>query len=335
MAEFARALQACTAKYVKGAANETIQNSILLNRLKQRGRILYGQSGTSLDWRIKTKQRTLRAREDMEAQQFTRQNLYESATLPWRGYDMQDAISEKERLMCRGDEALIQIWPDKMRSMADDAMDQMNKELFVDGNATGYEKSIHGLESIFGCTGTTTAQYGTSSESYAGLSPAAIHGTESATSPYSPQIVNDSYTSFGSWATTGCILIARSLISACRIKNNRRSSPDLLLTNEARYLAFKNELVAEERYVIAEETKDLAAGFRGLTFDGVEVLWDFDCGAVTYCLNLDQIELRVLPKELFYAKTSYDQHQDAHLFSMHFWGNMRINPRYQGKSLAI
>ena len=115
MAEFARLLKAATAKYLKGAANETIQNSILLSKMQKRGRIKYNQTGKTLDWRLKYKQRALNGREDMEHREFARKDLYKELTLPWRGYSMEDAISRKERLMCRGDEALIQIWPERMR----------------------------------------------------------------------------------------------------------------------------------------------------------------------------------------------------------------------------
>jgi hypothetical protein len=319
---------------VRGAANETIQNSILLSRLKSRGRLMFNQSGKTLDWQIKYKQRALDGREDMETTQFARQNLYVNATLPWRGYVMQDAISQKERYMVRGNEALVQIWPNKMRSMAEDAQDRMNIELFDDGNASGNEKKIHGLESIYAyTTSTSTSQYATSNESYAGLALNAVHGTESDATAYSPHLVNEAYTDYSTW-TTNPTKISRALISACTVKNGRKGSPDLLLMNEARYLIFKDKLASEERYLISQETiEDLKAGFRALWYDGVEATWDYDCGADrTYCLNLDQIELRCLSPDLFYSQAHYSIEQDAHLWSMMFWGNMRINPRYQGKS---
>jgi hypothetical protein len=333
MAEFSRVLATSIAKYVKGASNETIQNSIILAMLKKRSRIFGNNSGKSLDWQIKTKQRDLTGRTDMQQVTYSRQNLYENASLPWRGYVMQDAISQKEQYMVRGKEALVQIWPNKMKDMMDDARDKMNIEIYVDGNASGNEEKIHGLESIFGGSGTTTTEYATSSESYAGLSPAAVHGTESATSPYSPQLVQETYTGFGSWASNPT-KVSRSLISACRIKNGKMGSPDVLITTESRYNEFKNKLASEERYVIDESVIDnLKAGFRGLAYDGVSVLWDFDCpSARTYCLNFDQMEFRTLSADLFYSKSHYSIEQDAYLWSVFNWSNMRINPRYQGKA---
>jgi len=335
MAEFARVLATSIAKYVKGAANETIQNSILLSMLKKKGRLIYNDSGKTLDWQIKHKQRDLDGREDMEQVTFERQNLYVNATLPWRGYVMQDAISQKERLMVRGNEALVQIWPNKMRSMMEDAQDKMNIQLFVDGNASGNEKKIHGLESIFAyTTSTSTSEFATCNESYAGLTLNAVHGTESDATAYSPALVNEAYTDFSSW-TSNPTKIARSLVSATTVKNGKKGRPDLMLTTETRYNQFKNALASEERYVVSDEKviDNLKAGFRGVMFDGVLMMWDYDCTAdVTYCLNLDQIEFRCLSSDLFYSKTHYSIEQDAHLWSVMTWGNMRINPRYQGKS---
>lgn len=335
MAEFLRVLRTSIAKFVRGASNETIQNSILLNMLKKRGRVSFNNSGKTLDWQIKTKQRELKSRTDMAQTTYQRQNLHEAATLPWRGYVMQDAISQKERFMVRGQEALVQIWPDRMKDMMEDASDRMNIELFIDGNLAGNEEQLHGLESIFGATSpTTTSKYATSNESYAGLTLSAVHGTESATTPYSPHLVNEAFTGFGTWASNPT-KISRTLISACRVNNKRKSVPDLLLMNESRYLDFKDALTTE-RFIISEEVKDVAAGFKSFSYDGVDVMWDFDCPAdLTYCLNLDQIEFRSLAPDLFYSKAVYSIEQDAHLWSVMNWGNMRINPRYQGQSKAF
>jgi hypothetical protein len=334
MAEFARVLDAAIAKYLKGAANETIENSILLSRLKRHGSLVYNQSGTSLDWRIKITQRALSGVEDMESIQFTRQNLYESATLPWRGYRMQDAISRKERLMVKGKEAIIDIWGRKMRDMMEDANDRLSAELFVDGNGTGNSKRFHGLESIFGAaTSTTTSQYATSSESYAGLSPTAVHGTNSTTTPYSPHLVNDTYTNYSSWATSPTE-ITRALISACTVNNNAKSRPDLILTTEARYLQFKDILASEEQIQAGPPTRETThAGFKGISYEGTEVVWDYDCtSSVTYCLNLKQMGLYLLTPNLWYSESGYSHAQDSYQFSVNIWGNMKINPRYQGKS---
>ncbi|MHC4644222.1 MAG: phage major capsid protein [Planctomycetota bacterium] len=335
MAEFARALQAATAKYLKGAANETIQNSIILSELKKRGRIKYNQSGTSIDWRIKYKQRTLTPVADMEDLQFARQNLYVSATLPYRGYRMQDAISEKERQMVKGTEALMQIWPGKMESLMEDANDRLSAELFVDGNATGNTEKFHGLESIFGAaTGTSTTQWTTSSETYAGLTLAAVHGTESDSSAYSPQILEESYTDYGTWASNPTKIV-RALVSGCTLRNNKRGRPDMVMTGENRYNQFKDKLASEEQIMAGPPTRERTyAGLKGIAYDGVEVTWDFDCGtALAYCLNFDHIELRILTPRLWYSRSDYDHGKDAHTFSVNILGNMRINPRYQGKSL--
>lgn len=332
MAEFARALQAATAKYLKGAANETIENSIILSELKKRGRIKYGQSGTSIDWRIKYKQRTLEPMADMEDLQFARQNLYVSATLPWRGYRMQDAISERERQMVKGDEALIQIWPGKMDSIMEDANDRLSAELFIDGVAN--TEQFHGLESIFGAaTGTSTTQWTTCSESYAGLTLAAVHGTKSDSSAYSPQLLEESYTAYGTWASNPTKIV-RALISGCTIKNNKRGRPDMVMTGELRYNQFKDKLASEEQIQAGPPTREMTyAGLKGISYDGVLLTWDFDCGtSLAYCLNFDRMELRILTPSLWYSRSAYDHGKDAHTFSVNILGNMRINPRYQGKS---
>jgi hypothetical protein len=333
MAEFARVLKTATDRYVKGANNETIENSIVLRELKRRNRIKYNYSGKALTWQLKYKQRTLTPVEDMEAIQFARQNLYEQPTLPWRGYRMQDAISEKERLMVKGNEALVQIWPGKMESIMEDANDRLNVEMFIDGNASGQTEQFHGLESIFGYTAHATNTYAAGNESYAGLTLNATHGTASDASAYTPKLVNEGSTALSSW-TTNPTKIVRYLISACTIKNNRRGRPDMVLMNEARFLAFKDALASEERYIVgSKEQSNIKAGIEELTYDGVRLTWDYDCGADRcYCINFDHIELCLLTPRLWYSKVGYDHSRDAHTFSVNIWGNLKMNPRYQGKS---
>ena len=338
MAEFARILKVVTDRFVKGAPDETIQNSIILSELKKRGRIKYNLSGKALTWDLKVKQRALDAVDDMESLEFARQNIYEQLTLPWRGYRAQDVISNKERLMCKGNEALVNIWGEKMESLMSDANDRLSAELFVDGNASGNTKKFHGIESIFGAaSATTTSEFATSSETYAGVSPAAVHGTESATSPYSPQLVHEDYTSYSSW-TTSATKIMRSLVSACSIRNNKKGRPDLAMKTESRFNAFKNLLASKEQIIAGPPTPGmLYAGAKGVAYDGVIVTWDFDCPAdVTYMLNFDQIELNILSSKLWFPATGYKVETDAHLFSVNIWGNMKFNsPRYQGKSGAF
>lgn len=332
MAEFGRVLQAAHAQYLKGVDKEVVQNSILLSMLKKRNKIKTGQSGHSLTWRLKTSQRELTPTGDMEAIQFARQNLYTTATLDWRGYVMQDAISQKERLMVRGPEAIIDIWAEKVEDMREDFLDRMNVELFRDGNATGNEERFHGLDSIFdGYTAGTTA-YVASNESYAGLTLAATHGTESASTPYSPHLVNAKHEWDGSSTTFASqpIECVRALVSACSVGNKPSMRPDVCLTTESWYLTLLNDMQAEEQ-IAAKDSELTAIGFQAVQVDGVPVTWDYDCAASKmYCLNLNKIEIRLLSSQLADGETSYDHGRRAYLFSMGCWGNIKIHPRYQG-----
>jgi hypothetical protein len=334
MAEFERATIAAIPKYEKKASNDVIEHSILLSELERRKRILYNQSGTSFEKRLRVEQATLYAMADMEALQFARTNPYAETTLPWREYRMQNTISDKEKEMVKGNEALIQIWANRVRDLREDFRDKLNVELFVDGNATGNTKKLHGLESIFGASACTSANsYTSSSETYAGLTLAAAHGTWSSTTPYSPHLVNENATAWGTWGSSP-LDIARRLISACTIRNSKSARPDMLLTTETRYLQFLDALQAEERIMAHSPTPEKTySGFKAIEFDGIQVLWDYDCTAsCTYCLNLDQMEFRVLKPQLLAMRSAYDITRNAHLTELYLYGNLWIHPRYQGKS---
>lgn len=341
MAEFSRAVTLATHKFVKGVNDETFQNSVTLGMLRNRGKVTFNNSGDELTWRIKKKQRTLSAVGDMNVTQFTRQDLYQKATLPWRGYEMQDMISDKEKLMCRGKEAIWNYWAGMMESMRTDWLDQMNKELFYDGNASGKENNFHGFESIFGDASTSVStMFAKCSETYAGIAMDATHGSETSTTYFSPCIVHENDdVHFPSGWTSSPLKIGRALISGTTVKGGKLFRPDVLMMSETRFLHFKNQLTASERFT-APSPEVTKLGFKSLEFDGVAIITDFDIleGDSTehlYCLNFDQMELNMLTSQLFVAETEKDIKQSAFLFKYKTYGNLRINPRYQGKSQDV
>jgi hypothetical protein len=338
MAEYERILQAAMTKHAKGASNETLQKSIVLSMLKKRGRISYGESGTDFDWRIKYRQIVLEGTSDMEAYSFQRHNLYKKFTLDWRGARIGDIISEKEKLMCRGAEQIINLWGQKADVLKEDAQDQLNKWMFYDGNATGYTKNFHGLASILAYTTltTNTSQYATGVDSYGGQTLSAVHGTESDATAYTPFHLNEAYTDYSSWASNPT-KVMRALISGCTVKNEPGGKPDVAMTTEARYIQFKDKLASEEQYTVSgSEIKSLAAGFDAVRYDGVELTWDYDynctggLGATTACWNFSKCKLRMLTSQLFEGMTSFDHDRRAYLFDLVSWGNLEFNPRYFG-----
>lgn len=277
---------------------------------------------------------------DMEAVRFQRRDPYERTTLPWREYRMTETISDKEKEMVKNNERLIDIWGNKMRDLRSDFVDQLNEEVYKDGNASGNSERWHGLESIFGTsTATTTQAFASSSESYAGLTFAGKHddvAPRREQKAYTPVIVNEEYTGWDSWLSAP-LKIARRLVSACTVQNRRTGRPDMMITTESRYLQFLDKLQAEERILARAPTPEKQfSGFKGVEFDGIPLVWDYDCTAdCTYCLNFDQIEVKVLKKQLIAMRTAFDIERNAHLTVMYLYGNMWIHPRYQGKSITV
>lgn len=339
MAEFTRVLKTTHQKFIKGVIDETIENSILLTMLKNRGKVTYKHSGTAYEWKLKKAQHTLAGYTDMEKVNFSRSDLYETASLAWRGYNMSDAISKKEKLMNRGAEAIINCYERLADEMRTDFADQLNAQLWVDGNLSGNEKLLHGIASITGYTTCSTGvAYAAANDTYAGLSMAATFGTAGATSFWSPAFVNEQATGIGTWASQP-LMIVRRLISAATRTNNKESRPDIVITGLTRYNQFKDKLQAEERFTAG--TKEvLSAGFEGIEFDGVPVVWDYDftlggdrLTAGAACLNLKKMDLAILGDQLIEGDVDYDIVQKAWLFTMDLFGNLIIrSPRHQAFS---
>lgn len=339
MPEYERIIQAAQEKFAKGASNETIQRSVILNTLKKRGRITYNDSGRDFNWKTKYKQIELETTSDMEAYTFQRHNVYKNFKLDWRGGRIGDVISEKERLITRGPQQIIDLWGTKAEVLKEDAMDQLNKWMYYDGNATNYTKNFHGLKSILSyATASTTDQYGTGNDSYGGQTLNAVHNTESDATAYTPAHVNEKYTDYGSWASQP-LKIMRALVSACTVKNTADGRPDLAITTEARYLQFKDALASSERYLVSgQDITKLSSGFDAVRYDGLDLTWDYDydgtgaLGDSTVAINTRKMKLRLLTKQLFTGSSSFDHDRRAYLFDLVIWGNLELNPRYFGWS---
>ncbi len=356
--EFNRVLQTTIAEYMLGAEDNTIRNRKLLALMKAKGRISMDHSGTEMNWGIQYKRRDIDGYADGDTLQFARSDNFKRASLPWRGYTMNDMVTKKEKLMNRGKPALIKYVSELVEHMTDDFADRFHKQLYIDGNAAGNSKKIHGYDSFTGASVSAGNLVATPNDSYAGLTTnlGTYGGSWTGTWPvgsgdaeydfWSPLIID--YTNTGwtaatkTWPNT-CHEALRFGIIKGKRNDSIKGMLDIVLLDGELFRQWEALLDTKERVQVQPGTSGAGSrptlrnlGFGDTqSFEGAEITWEFGVPADSsgnaqgYGFNVDEMELCSLQDRLLVPEGPfYDEASLSDRFAIHVFAQMKFNPRY-------
>ena len=316
-------IKTTAAKYFSGAGDLTIRNRLWLSLLAKYGRIVYDQEGVTCTWDVQYDEPPIIAHGASGEISFDMHDLFLQLTVDWRGYLGTDAMHEKDRLMSKGEVAIVDRYRSiipRLRSALDN---KFHGELYVDGYATNNENRIHGIESFMG-SGTTVAadKVAQPSDTYGGQSTAVANngGTWTSalatkpnaavatdwpdgngTAPYdalSPVLLNTSSTNWGTGSTQwedNCARVLRRGIHWLTKNGGQDGKPTYIMMGSDFFTDFQNYQEAKMRIIIEHEEADDLGFTDTLKFDGVIVKSEFDVAASTgYIVNPQQMELACL-----------------------------------------
>lgn len=352
MAEWSRVVNTTIHNYIRQEEINILRNRKLTAMLKEKGRITFNASGDLLDWKVRYKRAPIQGTTGYGTLTFAARDRWKTAQLGWRGYAGTDQIQKIDRLKNKSTEAIINVYSQIATSLLDDIEDQYGDEFYVDGNASGNEDRIHGLESFLGTSGAASGGYiGTPSDTYAGLSTglAGYGGSWSGDWPtgtgdahydfWSPVIVDYTDTAWAAstktWPNT-CLEALRFGIIKSKKNKSKKGMLDLILLNDELYRQFLDKLQTEEQINVNRGATSglIAAGFQDVTnFDGVDVTSEYGVPTtVGYGVSLMQMELRSLQGQMFVPEgPDFDIAAQSYRFSIDFYGNLRCNPRHMVK----
>lgn len=357
VAQWSRVANTTIKNYIREREVNILRNRKLPALVKKRGRITYNWSGTAMDWKVQFKRATMNPFMDGDTLDFARRDRFKTATLDWRGYSATDSMTKGEFLMNRGKEAIIRVYSETAELLADDVEDQFAEEFYIDGNATGNEKRMHGIESFLGDSGAVAANgNSTPSSTFAGLScvPGYYGGTWSSSTAgqawpngrgnpqydfWSPVIVDYGNTLFSSTATwdANCVSAIAYGIIKSRKNKAKKGMMDLILLEEELYRKYLEVIRTKERLTInraADSSEMVALGFTDVVSqDGVDISWEYGMPtAVGYGFNVDMMELRSQQAQLFVPEgPDFDIATKSWRFSIDMYGNTVWNPKFQVK----
>ena len=343
--------------YIRQEVVNILRNRILLARMEQNGRISMNNSGRYYDWKVKYKRNPMQDYTDGDVLTFARVDRYVTAELPNdRGYMSTESMSLTETLQNSGNEAIIKLWDNKAKSLAEDLRENFCDELYIDGNAAGNEKKIHGIESFLGAAATNGYPgFVNPSDTYAGLSTVLgnkggswTNGTwpqgSSRTTQYdywSPILVDytspvpGAYTSAVKTFRNTCNEALRKMITKTSQAKSLTGNMDLILLEGQLFEDYKNAQDSRQQ-IRVERGQNIALvslGFNVLEFDGVAIASEFGMPDATgYGFNTNNMELKSMQSELFSSDGPYwEQKTQSWDWAVRFIGNMCCNPRGFGK----
>jgi len=336
--------------YFKTVEDATLRRRIVLAMLMDKGKILYNQHGTDLVWRVKYRQApTVGLSDGMGFGSISQQDRWKTATLDWRAFGTSDAIGKMEQLKNDGPQAIVRVVKQMAQSLAYDMETSFAEQLYVDGNASGNESTLHGFNSFTSVSGGATAGFvGINNDTYAGLSTTLgnyggswsadswpLAGTGDTTYDFwTPVVIDYSDTAWTAstktWPNT-CLEAMRAGIMAVQ-KNG--AMLDLITLDLQMFRQFKDKVQAEEQINVTRGAGDSAPyrlGFKDVIFfDGTEVGWEYGVPVDSngngqgFGWSFDIVELLCMQDRMFVTAQDTKVDEQTYRVTVDFFGNLKF-----------
>jgi len=372
--DWARAIGTTIVNYLREEEQTTFRKFKVFAALSGSGNVVTNQAGLGLNWQVRYRNQPVSGNNGETPRVFARQNLWVDANLPYRGYQVTDAIYKKEMLENRGQQALINV-AGNMASRLKESMEQhLAKEVWIDGTLAGNELRFHGIESMMAIDGTVditngakrTANdadmFGWPADTYAGLQTGlgAVAGSQlegvwpNGTSDpefdfWSPIVVNYTSKAFAvsagltagtapTWADS-CVVATREGIQQAKRNDTRESQIDMVIMDRRMFIEYMNKLDSKERTIVTRTNGLKSYGFNDVfEQDGVEISTEYavpaGCG---YGLSIDNMELHCMEGSLMTAEGPfYNEDTQAYRYVVSVLANLKFkSPRNFFKLQAI
>jgi hypothetical protein len=347
-------VETTTSNYLREVEDLIVRNRKLLAMLQARGQITFNVGGKDLDWKVKYRRNVPQGYTDMQTQTYPKFARHKSAKLGWRAYAMSETVSKKDRLQNRGAAAIVNLLGEKLDSMTEDFEDFFGDELYVDGDASGNEKRMHGIESMMGYSGiSTVAPVALPSDTYASINTdlgyyggAWTTSTGVTTWPtgrgsaeydfFSPLLV-DYTNALWSATTKTWVNTAQEALRYGIIKSKKNKSAtgslDFILLNDELFRLWLNLQDTKTRITVQQGTGAPGTNLTGLGFgdvfwfEGAELTYEYGMPENTgYGFNIDHMELVSMQDRLFVPTGPWEHPQNKTInFDIDFYGNMKFD----------
>jgi hypothetical protein len=371
--DWARVIQTTIQNYLRETEQTTFRRFKVFAMLEGSGNVVMNASGLNLNWQVRMRNVPVSGNNGETPRVFARQNLFQTATLPYRGYQVTDSIYKREMLTNRGQAALINVAGGMATRLEESMSEHLSKEIYIDGNRAGNDLRFHGLESMFAIDGTVSIVDGTKraanaddpfgwpADTYAGLSTGlgATAGSQlegswpnGVADPeydyWSPIVVNYTSKYFKGKNVAGadsftwddqCVQAVREGIQQAKRNDTKESQIDMVVLDRKLYISYMNKLDSKERALISSNTGLKQYGFNdSFVQDGCDITTEYavpaGCG---YGLSIANMELYCMEGNLLTSEGPfYNEDTQAYRYVVSVLGNIKLkSPRNFFKLQAI
>ena len=317
-----------------------------------KGKIKYNCGGNGFHWPVKSRYHQMRAYTGTQRRTFTSLDPFEHANLSFGGYEVTDAMNERERLLAAngGEATIINYYDDFLESLGTSINEQVGPQYFNDGSTAANSNFWHGLDTLFQGTQTinsalttTTARTANAADIY--YAPAGTYAalTQTLGNYGGAQEIGlnwpdgnadpeyDFWSSIHLNATSTSLNVGGSGntffdqgeeaigLGISKILRNRNANGGLthLFMGTSWFETYKRIQRNKQRIIVGADSELTNAGFRQNSFmtdDGVEIVNEYQIDPEeAYGVTFEEIELRCVFDSMFSPQGPfYDEEDDEH-----------------------
>lgn len=332
--EWIGAIQSATQKVMPKLIDSTMRSRLWLRMTEQMGKLTLNYLGSwetifDVDW----KEPPVTQFGDGGEVTYTRRDYLKQGTIDWRGYQTNDfmTLKEYEMLYPQGQHTIVNRYKRVIPKLTKAMRNQVAKEFYIDGYASGNDNRFCGIESMMGDDGNTVVAdiIANPDDTYFGIDtdlgqggswssdlttkPNATHGYDwpegSGTTEWdfwSPFLINYTSTNWPSgsdntWYDTCVYVLRRALqwMSLVAASEEDGFKPLCMMTGSM-MTDFKNHHQNQFRVSAPVDQESMEFGFPDtISFEGLKLKSEFGVPATTgYIINMAAMELAILGKKL-------------------------------------
>jgi hypothetical protein len=309
----------------------------LMRRMKSAGRISGNHGGKFTELRPRKRRRDIYGGSgNVLRVSFNQTNVHDIFTLPWRTYDMGEAVTQYEEMALAPQ--VNQYFREQVkivRECTEDFMEAFVEKLWADGGANSTD--IHGFQSWIGNSGSliSSSALVTPSDTYASKSTAlGTGGSWTGDYPqgsgareyhyWSPFLIDVNSAELGgstmNWANQWQHAFSYGMTYLKKLQN---VVPDLMMVDAEWLRLAKNSFIGQQQIDVVQTAGTKDPGITRLNYEGVELASEYGIPANTaWLIPLKKLELRHFGSQLIHMKEQFDINTAERKMLFRFFGNM-------------
>lgn len=325
----ARKLQTTLPEILPEVQDACTRNYQMMALIEARGNTKWNCGGLGFTWKIKYRNHKIAGTNGENPRNWNQTNLYQTAKLDWRGYEVTDTISKQEMRQNKGPAAMISVIDEFESNLRKSIEQELGPQFYNDGYDTTNPDYWHGLLSLYRQAGETLNTNNTPrarndadkvivpSGSYGELdcTLGAYSGEQHDSTVNWPEGTADPHYDFWSplmlqWDKTGFTgtTAGEKFKNALRFglthaqrNSDKNGQITHAWTDRGNYIELANYYEGKQTIEVTAGTELYKLGFKNvIVVDGVEISYETAIPVgFAFAVNMANIELRGLDEQMF------------------------------------